>query len=874
MTDGPRPSRGESLYGLLLLLYPPRFRRRFGEEMLEAYREERARGRKRFYAAMARDLAVSVPLSWARILRRRRHEEEHRIKAVAVDKDLSYALRALRSHRSFSLAIVATLALGIGAVTSVYSILHTVLLKPLPYASPDRLVRLWDRHETVPYFSVSTGNFVAWRGEARLFEELGAYREDGFNLLVEGEPLRVPGSRVSANLLRVLAVTAARGRGFLDEEERPGAERVVLLTHGLWSSALGGDPEALGRKLVVSGEPHTIVGVLPKAFTFPQQPDVELLVPFALDASSPDRNAHFLRVLGRLRPGVPVEEARAELVTIAERLAQDFPESNAGWTVAMLPLHQAMVEDVRGGIRVLSVAVVLVLLIAGANVSNLALSRAASRSRELALRSALGASRSRLVGQLVLEHVVLALLGGLGGLALAWGAIAAGPSILPESLPRQAEISLDLNLFLFGFLLSALTGVAVSLWPALVGSKSSLVRPMKGSSGGGRLRAALVSVEVGLAVMLLVTAGLLLRTLGAMSRVELGFDPSSVLTMKMTPVEATYPEPSDRIRLYRETLARLEELPGVRFVASVHRLPLDGGNSSFPAFVEGRPAPAESRFPAFNYRAVGGDYFDAMGMTLVSGRSFDDAEMWESGGVVVVNEAMSASLWPEGGALGSRIGQSPRGPWLEVAGIVGNARESSLDEEPQAAMYIPYSVAPVPSMVLVARTAYDPLELVGPVRAAFAAHHPGQPVAQFDTLRDHVERALGPPRFHAFLLSVFAALALALAAVGIHGVISHSVRQRRREIGIRIALGARAGDVLAMVWSRGMAPVAAGVVLGLSAAVALSRTIESFLFGVDRLDPVSFVGFPLVLIAVAAAANFFPARAAAAIDPVETLRSE
>jgi len=414
----------------------------------------------------------------------------------------------------------------------------------------------------------------------------------------------------------------------------------------------------------------------------------------------------------------------------------------------------------------------------------------------------------------------------------------------------------------------------VSLWAALLGSKSSLVRPLKASSGGGRLRALLVSVEVGLAVMLLVTSGLLLRSLGAMSRVDLGFDPASVLTLKMTPVEATYPEAADRVRLFREVLARLDGLPGVRFAAAAHRLPLDGGNSSFLAFVEGRPSPPESQFPAFNFRAVGGDYFEAMGMTLVSGRSFVDAEIWDTGGVVVVNEAMAASLWPGGGAVGSRIGQSPQGPWLEVVGIVGSARESSLDEEPEAAMYIPYVVAPVPGMVIVARTAYDPLDLVGPVRAAVAAYDPSQPVAQFETLREHVDRALGPSRFHAMLLSAFAALALALAAVGIHGVISHSVRQRRQEIGIRIALGARARDVLALVWRRGMTPVAAGVVLGLGAAVLLSLTIESFLFGVGRLDLVSFVGFPLVLVVVAAAANFFPARAAAAIDPVETLRSE
>ncbi len=797
------------------------------------------------------------------------------MRASTVLTDLSYAVRALRSQKGYTLAMAATLAIGIGAVASVYGIVHTVLSKPLPYPEPERLVRLFDRHETTPYFSVSTGNFVTWRDESRELEALGAYREDGFNLLVDREAVRYPGARVTASLLRVLGVTPARGRTFLEEEDRPGAERVVLLTHALWSGALGRDPDALGKKLIVSGEPHTIVGVLPPDFLFPQQPEVRLLVPFAFDAHSPNRGAHFLRVLGRLRPGAGVDEATVELQAIAQRLAEAFPETNEGWTVVMLPLHEVMVQDdVRGWLLLLLVAVALVLLIACANVAGLALTRSSSRGRELALRSALGASRPRLIQQLVLEHLLVALLGGLGGLALAVWAISSSSWLLPANLPRREEISLDLNLFLAALLLTFAAGLAAGTLPALQGSKSSLLRPLKTSSGRSRLRRLLVTAEVGLAVMLLVTAGLLLRTLGAMGRLELGFDRENVLTMQVTPVEATYPEPADRMRLYREVLERIEPIPGVRFAAAVHRLPLDGGNSSFLAFVEGRPAPPGNRFPAFNYRAVGGDYFAAMGMTLVAGRTFDEREMWDKGGVVVVNEALSAALWPEGDALGSRLGHSPEGPWLEVIGIVSDARESELDEEPEAAMYLPYSVAPVPSMVLLVRSAVDPLDLVGPIRQAFLEQDPNQPVARFDTLSAHVDRALGPARFHAALLSLFAGLALLLSAVGIHGVVSHSVRQRKREIGIRMAVGARAKDVLATTWIQGMAPVALGLVLGLGAAFLLSRTLESFLFGVSRLDPVSFFGFPLVLVVVAAAANFFPARAAAAIDPVETLRSE
>jgi putative ABC transport system permease protein len=869
-------SPGERVYALLLHLYPPRFRRRFEGELLDMYRAERERaGIGRLWLDIVRDLAVSLPRSWSRSLRRRFDEERSPVPASAVVEDLSYAVRALRSHRAYSLSMAATLAIGIGAVSAVYGVVHTVLSKPLPYPEPERLVRLFDRHETTPFFSVSIGNFVSWRDESRRFEALGAYREDGLNLLVGGEAVRYPGARVTASLLRVLRVTPARGRTFLEEEDRPGAEPVVLLTHGLWSSALGGDPDALGKKLIVSGEPHTIVGVLPPDFIFPQQPEVQLLVPFAFDALSPNRGAHFLRVLGRLRPGAGVEEATGELRAIAKRLAEAFPESNEGWTVVMLPLHEAMVqEDVREWLHLLFAAVALVLLISCVNVTNLALTRASNRGREFALCSALGANRRRLIRQGVLEHLVLALLGGLGGLALAAWAVSSSTWLLPENLPRREEISLDPHLFLFAFLLSAATGLTVGLLPALQGSKSSLIRPLKTSSGGSRLRRLLVTAEVGLAVMLLVTAGLLLRTLGAMGRVELGFNPPNVLTMAVTPVDATYPEPADRMRLYREILERLDALPGARFTAAVHRLPLDGGNSSFPAHVEGRPAPLGNRFPAFNYRAVGGDYFGAMGMTLVSGRSFDERETWERGGAVVVNEAMAAALWPEGDALGSRLGRSAAGPWLEVIGIVRNARESDMDEEPEAAMYLPYAVAPVPSMVLLVRSTGDPLDLVGPIREALLTQDPNQPVARFDTLSGHVDRALGPVRFHAAVLSLFAGLALLLSAVGIHGVVSHTVQQRRREIGIRIAVGARAKDVLAMTWTQGMAPVALGLALGLVAAFLLSRTVESFLFGVSRLDPVSFFGFPLALVVVAAAANYFPARAAAAIDPVETLRSE
>ncbi len=454
---------GEKLYALLLRLYPSGFRRRFEAELLEMYRAERARiGGFRLWIALARDLAGSLPRSWSRQLKRRSSKGGSPVPVSTVVQDLSFALRALRSNRAYSLAIAATLAIGIGAVTSVYGVVHTVLSKPLPYPQPERLVRLFDRDETTPFFSVTVGNFISWRDESRGFEALGAYREDGFNLLVEGEAVRYSGARVTADFLPALGVAPALGRGFLAEEDRPGAERVVLLTHGLWSSALGRNPEAVGQKIVVSGQPHTIVGVLPAGFIFPQRPEVQLLVPFGFDAAAPNRGGHFLRVIGRLRAGTSIDEASGELRSVAERLARDFPETNEGWSVVVVPLHEAMVkEEVRAWLRLLFAAVVLVLLIACANVAGLSLTRASSRARDLALRSALGASRLRLTRELVLEHVILALLGGLGGLAIAVWVLSSSDGLLPVSLPRRDEISLDSHLFLAAFLLSAATGLAV-----------------------------------------------------------------------------------------------------------------------------------------------------------------------------------------------------------------------------------------------------------------------------------------------------------------------------------------------------------------------------------------------------------------------------
>ena len=795
-------------------------------------------------------------------------------------QDVRYGLRVLTKNPAFTAAAVLTLALGVGANVAIFSLFNGLLLRPLPYPESERLVRLWDRNESagLPYFSVSIPNFFAWREQSRSFEALGAYREDGFNLLSNHEPVRVDGARATADLFEVLGVPPLLGRTFSTDEDSPGGDKVVLLTHGLWQRLFGGDPGALGSETMLDGALHTVIGIMPADFQFPQQPDVELIVPYALYLDERARGAHFLRVLGRLERGVTPEQAQTEMEAIAGRLEQESPDINKGWTVVLLPLLEATVGSLEKAVMMLLGAVAIVLLIACANIANLLLARSMEREREMAVRVALGAGRAQIVRQLLTESVLLALLGGgIGVLIAAWG-LDAFSALGLSAVPRPDAIRMDGRVLGFALLVSVSAGALFGLLPALHVARGDLQDSLRGRTGmrGAsriRLRGLLVVSEVALAVTLVIGAGLLLRSFANVLQVEPGFDPTNVLAMEMTPLQSKYPEPQQRIRLYQQTIERLETLPGVQAAGAVHRLPLTG-NSAIPTFVEGRPAPPPDEVPSVNYRAVSPGYFDTLQIPLIRGRLFTGEEGWETGGVVLINQAMAKNYWPSEDPLGARLGPSAEGPWLEVIGVVGDVRESSLDTDAEIAMYLPYLQAPVPTMTLLVRTEADPLSYVGAVRAKVKEIDSAQAVSSFMTLDDFLSNVMGRRRFDASLLSLFASLALILAAVGIYGLLSYSVSQRTRELGIRMAIGAPRGQLLRLVLGQGMVMVMVGLGLGLVAGALCSRLLGSFLFGVTGTDPVTLSASAALLVAVSLLACYLPARRATRVDPVVALRLE
>jgi putative ABC transport system permease protein len=567
------------------------------------------------------------------------------------------------------------------------------------------------------------------------------------------------------------------------------------------------------------------------------------------------------------------------MAAIAGRLEQESPDTNKGWTVALLPLLEATVGSLQKAMLILLGAVAVVLMIACANVANLLLARSMEREREMAVRAALGAGRLQIVRQLLTESVLLAVLGGgIGLLIAAWG-LEALSAIGLSTLPRADAIRMDSQVLGFTLLVSVLSGALFGLLPALHVSRNDLQNSLRGRAGGSegarrtRLRGLLVISEVALAVTLVLGAGLLVRSFMNVVRVEPGFDPTNVLAMEMTPLQSKYGEPPQRIALYRETIDRFATLPGVEVAGAVHRLPLTG-NSAIPTFIEGRPAPPPDEVPSVNYRAISPGYFDALGIPLIRGRLFTEEEGWETGRVVMINQAMARNYWPDEDPLGARIGPSAQGPWLEVVGVVADVKESALETEAEAAMYLPYRQAPVPTMTLLIRTAADPLSYVAAVRAEVKEIDSGQAVASFMTLDDFLSDVVGQRRFDTWLLGLFASLALILAAVGIYGVLSYSVSRRTRELGIRMAVGAPRAKLLCLVLGQGMILVMAGLGIGLVAGALFSRLLGSFLFGVTGTDPLTLSSASALLIVVSLLACYLPARRATRVDPVVALRLE
>jgi putative ABC transport system permease protein len=798
-------------------------------------------------------------------------------------QDLRYAFRNLRMNPGFTAVAVAALGLGIGANTAIFSITSAVLLQPLPYRDAERLVMVWenDTREGNARNPLAPANLVDLSDQNRVFESLVFYDQpSGANLTGTDEPERVEAVSVSWNLLRALGVEVALGRDFTADDARPGAPpTAVLIGHGLWQRRFGADPAVVGRTLIFDGFPLSIAGVTPARFELPER--AEILVAHALDGREAlNRGQHYLRAVGRLKPGVGLREARADLELIARRLESAHPETNRGRGVTVLPVQEQFVGEVRPALRLLFGAVVFVLAIACANVANLLAARASSRRREIATRTALGASRFRIVRQLVTESLVLALAGGAVGLLLAAWGLDLLPGLGKAGIRHPEWIRIDASVLGFTLAVSVLSGILFGLAPALSASRldpSEWLRGGRAGTGGGRgrSRSILVAVEIALALVLASGAGLLLKSFARLRGVDPGLESKNVLTAQLTLPYGRYSQPGQAAGFSRSLLDGVRAVSGVRAAAVISRLPLAGDRSTSGLAIEGRVA-EPGKQAEVHYRVISPDYFTAVGIPLRAGRFFSEHDGADAAPAAIVNVEAARRYWPGESPVGKRIrlGPNANAPWITVVGVAGDARHFGLDRQAQPEAYVPYSQSPAQRFRIVIRTAGQPAAAVHSLRGVVRRLDRDLPVSQVRTLDELLDDSSSPRRLNAVLLGLFAALALVLAALGVYGVVSWSVQQRRREIGILIALGADRADVVRSVLRGAMVPATGGIAAGLGAAALLALAMRSLLYQVEPLDATVLGGAALLLAAAAAAASALPARRAALIDPILSLRQE
>jgi len=808
--------------------------------------------------------------------------------------DLRYALRLLLKNPGFTAVVVLILALGIGANTAIFSLVNAVLLRPLPYPEPDRLVMLWERNlKEGSKHLVSPADFFDLQKSTQSFEYLAALYPPGFNLTGVNEPERISGARVSASIFSTLGVKPFLGRTFNPEEDRPGTERTVILSHGLWQRRFGSDPLVVGKAATLSGNSYGIVGVLPAGFTTPglfgnNTPDA--WVPIGLDPNVTSRKARYLRVYGRLKPGVTLQQAQAEMNILGRRLSHAFPETNAHVGVLLVSMHEHVTGEVRDALLLLLGAVGFVLLVACANVANLLLSRSVQRRREVALRSALGASPGRLLRQMLTESLLLSLLGGVAGLLLAAWSRDLLVALGSERLPRLQELPLDPWVLGFSLAASLLTGVLFGLAPALQASKLDLNQTLKGTAWIGQagtrrfsLRNLLVVSEVALSVVLLVGAGLLMKAFLRLSYVDTGLSTEQVLNTRISLPSSRYPAGEKMLSFNRQLLERLETVPGVASVAMIDWLPLGelgGVSNNFTILGQSAvpPLQRETAGGEAEVRVVSPRYFETMGITLKQGRRFSSSDADTAPRALIVNEVLASHYWPQTEAIGKRLIIDAEVPVTgEIVGVVGNVRQYALDRAPAPEIYVPHLQTPWmkrETRELVVKAVGDPLGLANTVRKEIRALEADVPITGFRSMEEVVERSLSTPRFYLVLLLCFATLALALAAAGLYAAISYSVSQRTHEMGIRMALGARPADLLRLVVRQGMTLTAMGVALGIAGALMLTRFLTGLLYGVSATDPSTFAALSLSILAVALLACYVPARRAARVNPIEALRCE
>lgn len=802
-------------------------------------------------------------------------------------QDLRYGFRALLRNPGFCGVAILALALGIGPNTAIFTMVNAVLLKPLPVPEPHRVVMIWGTmlKSGFDQLPVSGADYLDWKRQATSFDEMAAafaIPEYGLNVSGAGEPERVPAATASKEFLPALGIKPIAGRNFLSEEDRPGGAPAVLISNAFWQRRFHSDPSAIGRTLTVDGVPRTIVGVVPHELG--EMVAADLWLPTAIDPNNPERKNHNYGIVALLKPGVTVAQARAEMTVIAQRLERAYPASNTGWGITLFPMAEMFTGRIRPVLMILLGAVGLLLLIACSNLANLLLARAATREKEIAVRAALGAGRSRIVRQLLTESLVLAMAGGSLGLLLAIWSVHALRSVVPDMFPLLQHMSVDLPVLAFTLGLSIVTGLLFGVVPAWKSSNADLNTTLKEAGGrsesaGGshRVRSFLLASQVALAVLLSVSAGLLLRSFVRVTAVNPGVRVAHILTMSLSLPELKYDTPVKRANFYRDLTERLQSLPGVRSAGAVLFLPLRVSMLSFRIGVngfqiQGRQRAPEGQEPMADYRMATPGYFNTIGIALRKGRLFDQHDDLGEKRVALINEAMVARHFPRENPLGQHIATG--GTLMEIVGVVADAKLYGLDAPIEPAIYVPHMQHPGGSMGLAVQTEGDPAAIASAVRREILKLDPEQPISSVRTMERVLSDSLMLRRVSMLMLAVFASLALTLATVGIYGLTAYSVSRRTHEIGLRVALGASQAEILRLVVVRGLVTSLIGAAIGLAAALQLTRALSGMLYGVTATDPLVFAGVPLLLVAVSVIASYVPARKATRIDPLVALRYE
>jgi len=801
-------------------------------------------------------------------------------------RDLKFSARSLLKRPALTIIAIVTLAIGIGANSAIFSAVNALLIKPLPFPELDRVVAVWENQPSrgVERNEASVPNFLDWRAQNHTFEQIGVYGWWSANLTGNDSPERIQGFQVTANFLDVLGVKPALGRGFAPGEDEVGKGQVAILTHGLWQRRFGGDPGIVNKSITLNGVTRTVIGVMPEGFNYPRGVEVLAPLPITPELTTARQNRSFL-VVGRMKPNVSLSQAQADLATIAARLATEHAASNAGWGVVTYPIVEDATRLYKTAILVMMATVGFVLLIVCANVANLMLARAAGRQKEMALRVALGARRWQLIRQLLTESMILAIVGGTFGVLIAyWGVDllrTLNPGDAAKFAPGWNRLAVSLPVLGFNLGISLFSGVLFGLAPSWQLSRTELNGGLKESgrqtsAGSHRLRGLLVISEVALSLMLLVSAGLLMRTFLILLKTDPGFNPANVMTMRLTLPAAKYKEDQKKVAFYQELVRRVEALPGVESAAAVNNVPLGGSNASDPFLIEGLPEPGPGQEIFGRYRACTPNYFHTMGIPVLAGRAFTDEDKAGSTPVIIVNETLARKFWSGADPLGRRMrfsGPLAENPWMQVVGVVTDVKHE-LNLPNSFDYYLPHAQDVWSSMVLVARTKIEPLALAADMRQQVWAIDKDQPVFEVQTMEQVRSLSVAVYSFSSVSLGVFAGIALLLAAIGIYGVMSYAVTQRTQEIGIRMALGARTADILKLMVRNGMSLAAIGVIAGLAGAFAMTRLLTSLLFGVTPTDLTTFSIVTLGLLLVALLACYIPARRATKVDPLVALRYE